>query len=396
MAKQVTKTPQILAQMQLIAGEGVDVSNLPVFEAVTANTLPISKRGSIYNKAKMSEGMLSAITDSVNANGLPLHTLHQQGTELPAGRVFSAGMIMGDTGLPQVNMLFWVDPAEADLVAKMDTASIDSVSLGVLSECALCSECGFDFFGADASAMAFWDRTCANDHVIGENGVHLNLTGLDVLFELSAVSTGAVKNSKIVAGSKAKLSDAMTTRLAASGLDASAVILHASSKLTNPTQLKEPPMADAAQFSALIDKHTAVSVELAVTAGKLGVSDAKIVELSAQIVAKDAEIAALVAAAAKDPVEAVAKLATAEAEIEVSTTFLRAQAAKALSATNKDPAAAATMTVVELTGAINDAQATLATLFPAGGKSLAAGATDETTEDAKHEAARRQSFKSPK
>lgn len=230
MAKQINKTPEIIAQMQKIAGDGVDVSNLPVFEAIAANGLPIRKRGSIYDRAVMQESTLVDLAAAINAGGLPLHTLHNQNGELPVGKVFEGKVVRNGQGQPELHVLFSVAP-DSGLVASLDNGTIDEVSLGFLSAHALCSECGWDFFGDDATFLNFLDRTCANDHTIGVDGVHLNLSGLDRAYEMSLVSTGAVQNAKILSPSQAKLGGEVGQRLAANGLDLNATVLFLHGKL---------------------------------------------------------------------------------------------------------------------------------------------------------------------
>ena len=70
----------------------------------------------------------------------------------------------------------------------------------------------------------------------------------------------------------------------------------------------------------------------------------------------------------KTPDEAQAKLTKVEPELEAAVTFLRDQATKALVATGQDISKVKDLTIAELSKSIIDAQAKLATLFPAGGK----------------------------
>jgi hypothetical protein len=368
MAKQVAKTPAIIAQMQRIAGEGVDVSNLPVFEAQVANTLPISKKGSIYNKAQMSQGMLTDTASYLNANGVPLHTLHQQGGELPIGKVFSAQVVMNDQDQPETYALFYVDPAHADLSGKLDNGTIDEVSLGILSACALCSECSFDYFGTDATEQNFWDRTCANDHTIGEDGVHLNLTGLNKVYELSLVSVGAVQNSKVVSGSKSRMTGEQ--KLAASGLDLNAAILNASFK-----EGRKMAGENGLNVNELIGKFTDAQVELST-------SKATIATLTADVARLTAANTELLAKIPATPTEVEAKLTAATAELTASkamidgaTKFLRDMTRKALIATAQDVSKVDEMSIEAMTAAIEAAQAKLSSLFPASGKAF--GAIDD-------------------
>jgi hypothetical protein len=305
-----------------------------------------------------------------------------------------AKTVVGETGLPQTNVLFYTTPDKASLVSDIENSVIDSVSLGVLSEHALCSECGFDYFGDDASPMNFWDRTCPEGHTIGEDGVHLNLTGVDGVYELSLVSTGAVQNSKIVSGSKAVVGAASTQRLAASGVDPCALILRASGTLPkSPAQPKESLMADAAQFEGLVEKLTTARVDLATTTTKLEASVAEVATLKEQIASLTTENTDLKAKQA-NPEEMPAKLAAVTAELDSLKVFLSAQAKKAVAATNGDVATVEAMSLSQMTTVITEAQTKLATLFPAGGATLTATTTEDA--EAADKAARRASFKTPR
>lgn len=358
MPKQITKTPAMLSQMQKIAGEGVDVSALPVFEATVANTLPIQKRGSIYDKSTMSEGLVKDTASAINAAGLPLHTLHNQDNQLPFGKVFQADG--GSTnGIPDAHALFYVSPNHDDIVTGLDNGSIDGVSLGIKSQMALCSECGFDFFGADANYMNFVDRECANGHIMGVDGAHLNLTGLDKVYELSLVSKGAVQNSKIRSGSQARMG-AEGQRLAASGAPIHSLVLYASATTPPP---KEPVMADL-NLMELATSFATTTAELATTKLSVTTLTASVASLTAENTDLKAQLAAKAAVA---PTETEAKLATATADLDPALTFLRSQAAKCLTATAGDPTKVATMTVAELTATIDATQAQLSSLFVAGG-----------------------------
>jgi hypothetical protein len=378
-AKQVQKAPDILAQMTKVLGDGVDVASLPVWEAVAANTLPLRKRGSIYNKAQIQQSSMSALADAINAGGAPLQVMHD-GSTLPIGKAFMA-QVAGSEDMPELRALFYVDPTNAAHVSQLDNSTIDEVSLGFLAAHALCSECGWDYFGDDATIMNFLDRMCANEHALGQDGVHLNLSGLDRLYELSLVNTGAVQNAKILSRSKQVMGDAGTVgqRLAASGLDLNVAICCASAKLT-----KEPdPRALAASSQEKSNMPeiniTELVTKLATAEAGVQLKDAKVTELTGQVTALTAQVAELtakVAALPKDTAEVQTKLDAAVKQSDVALAFLRDQATKAATAVGGDVSKIATLSVEDLSKIITDAQAKLSTLFPAGGKSASATQND--------------------
>lgn len=374
MPKQVVKTPAILAAMQKHAGEGVDVSALPAWEGIVANNLPIQKKGHIWNGAVMQPSMLNGIADKINAGGAPFHTLHQQGDELPVGKVFHAQPMENEQGLPETRAMFYVTPTDsnADLIAGLDSGAIDVLSLGVAAKALLCSECGFDYLGPDASISNLYDQTCANGHEIGTDGTHLNLSGVDKLYELSAVSQGAIQGSKIVPGSKARM------QLAATADNKSPILF---------LSIKEPRlMADKSDptILELAGQVSTANVALAAATANVATLTASVTALTADKTALTAQVATLTTenTTLKATPDAT-KLAAETASLMGATTFLKAQATKALTATGGDPKTVDAMDVAALTATIEAAQAKLATLIPGGGKGLAANSGKTEDEAAK-------------
>jgi len=239
MFKEIAPTQSMLSQIALVTGAPVDPSQIAIFETISLNTLPVSKKGSIYEGAVATPGLLSDMAAHIKAgNSVPLHTLHNQGGELPVGKVFLAGT----NGPEELRSLFYVprNTAEgADLITKLNTSVIDEVSVGVMAAHMRCSQCGWDYRGSDASMMNLFDRECANGHVIGENGTHLILDGLDRWYELSLVSLGAANNAKIVGRARQILGKEEYNRLAASGNDPEIMTL-----FITPTRKETPEMAD--------------------------------------------------------------------------------------------------------------------------------------------------------
>lgn len=335
MAKNLQITEKLASLIKAAVGDDeIDTSSISVFEAVLANTLPLDKAGSIFDKARMSRSMLISMAALLGPDStVPLHTMHMQHSELPVGRVFHADITEDENGETVLRGLFFIPNEKTDLVADINSSTLDEVSVGVKADKMLCSECGWDYLGEDATFDHLWTRTCANDHTIGEDGVHLNLVGLDTWTELSLVSVGAVRDPKILSRSKAQLSAETIERLAASGMPAEAVVLFATYKETpimakgeNDGGTKKSAELDV---TALFDKHGEVVAELAT-------ANATVETLTAQVEALTKERDELTAKAGDTDETVAAELKAAKETLDEVTKFLAEHAKAALVASGED------------------------------------------------------------
>lgn len=242
--KRLQITPQIEARLKNSVGDVP--SNIAVFEATALTTLPVSKRGSIYNGAVHSISFLKEMASFLQGEGnfVPLHTLHLQGVELPVGRVFYGDTIDAN-GVGELRVQFFVtlsDEEGATLAGRLDNGTINEVSVQILPKHLNCSQCGYDYLDTEnqkANPWAIYDRTCPNDHTVGVDGVHVLPNGLARFFELSLVSLGAAQGTKIIPASRARLSadNEDLQRLAANGVAPEMAILNATIK--QPTTEEE-------------------------------------------------------------------------------------------------------------------------------------------------------------
>lgn len=205
--KQQYKNQKVVGLLQKALGQGADLSQLAVFETIAFNTLPVTKRGSIFDKAVATANTLQEMSKFVQEEGfIPLHTMHMQGNELPVGRVFHAETIQRysektNSLVSDLHALFYISQSTQegrDLVDKINAGVVNEVSVGVASKVMKCSGCEFDYNGPEADIMNFWDQTCPNGHTIGLDGIHLVLDGLDRFYELSLVSLGAADHARIL------------------------------------------------------------------------------------------------------------------------------------------------------------------------------------------------------
>lgn len=267
MSKRLEMTDAIRARIAQAAGPEVDVSKLAAYEVIAANTLPLDKRGSIFNGGVIDQNMLAEMAGIPADGGVPLHNLHMQGMELPVGKVFYAQMIQNDSGRPELRAQFYVPLSEEKLVAGLDTGTVDEVSVGVRPKQLLCSTCQWDYNGPEASLMNILDQCCANGHTIGKDGNHVMLKGLDRWMELSVVSRGAANRPKIVGRTKALLGADRYGELIAAGKSPEATTLYAS-----PTEDQEATMN--------VDVNKLVN-DLAASAAQVAVKDTQIATLTA-------------------------------------------------------------------------------------------------------------------
>jgi hypothetical protein len=290
MPKSVPITPRI---QNLIAqnngGEVVDYSQIVVFEASVLNTRPLSKPGSIFDKGRVTDDTLKQMSTYLNSGGfVPLQTLHPNGDELPLGRFFYGEVLpstLGD-GSTELVCLFYL-PRTDENVTKLDNGIIDEVSVGFVGQQLLCSECGWDYRGPDATLLNFFDRVCANDHTLGTDGTYLKINGLDRWTETSLVSKGAAHNAKIMGRAKQRLGQEQYERLAASGIAPEQILLTATTTDTRSKKKMDKEMIEMVNQLAEL-KADAKHHNIALTA-----KDGEIATLKASVEAKDAEIAKL-------------------------------------------------------------------------------------------------------
>jgi hypothetical protein len=287
--KQVPVTDAILEQIKKVADAEFSAEDIVVYEAVVFNTMPLNKRGSIFEGARATRSLLVEMVEALNsgAESVPLHTLHRQGSEIPVGKVFQATVHDTQMGEAEIHALFYLPRSSADLVEKIDLGILDEVSVGLKSKHLFCSECGFDYFGEEADFFHLWDRTCENGHTVGVDGVHTRLVGMDKWMELSLVSRGAAEKPKILSRAKSLLPKETQERLAASGFVPEATVLFAS-----PTKLKEEaPMADE-------DKKALTAADLDHITSKLDqlvelLTPKEEEEITAEVEAEESELDAL-------------------------------------------------------------------------------------------------------
>jgi len=329
MGKKVLVTEKIKSALRFALDDpDADPSKFSIFEANMVSTAPLSK-GGFWNKARLSASTLIEMQEKLNAAGgaIPLQIMHDT-RQLPVGKVFN-GALMSDThGETTLHSLFALSNTETKLVNDIENSIVDEVSVGVLTKHAFCSECNFDYFGKDATFENFFNLTCAEGHVIGEDGVHVRLTGLEYFSEMSLVGKGASKDAKILPRAKQSMGQETLDRLAASGaMPVDSRVLTASFKLTEDTQPKE---GDNKMDKDLIDKVSTLSSDLAKKDISISEKDAKITALTAQLAEAEKKIATFDGAKTESEKEINARAEKAETKLTEATAKMLPHAKAAL------------------------------------------------------------------
>lgn len=351
--KRIPLTPELIADIKAAVGDDVDVDErYAVFESISLNTLPLpGKGGTIFEKATISLLTLTQMVNSINGgNHLPLIHNHNINS-IPVGRVFKAGLSLDERGGAEFRTLWYLDPTEAALADKVDAGSLDEVSVQFLATQILCSECDFDYRGADATWANFRERTCANSHTIGVDGVHVRLVGLEVFTELSLVTRGAANKPKIVGKSQSKLA-APLQALAARGFEVDELFIAASKG--------EIEVDVTAILSQLTEQTTAAATATANLTAVTAERDAA----QAALVERDARIAELEAAAEADT--GAAALEAASAELSEARAFLGEVFVKLATAAGESTTTAPE-SIAELKTGIEAHQSKLTAILPIGG-----------------------------
>lgn len=362
--KQLPMTPELTARIKAAVGEDVDTENLAVFEAIALNSKPLpSKNGTIFEQATVMPVTLAQMAASLNdGKHIPLISDHQLSGE-PKGRVFAAGLEYAPDGSIELRVLFYLDPTEYNLIAKLNSGSLDEVSVQFLSTQFLCSECGWDYFGPEKNVASFNTRTCLNDHTIGTEGVHAQLVGLDTFLELSLVARGAADTPKIIGKSASKLAPATKLRLAASGVEIEGLICRGSAG-------EEPMTTPVIDFTKLTSDLVAANVNVAtLTAGQVSLT-AERDDLATRLSASEASVADLTARLA-----AAEAQPNNEADYQLALAFLADVHTKLATAAGKEVEAPATVALLQ--AGILEMTNDLTAILPVGGVSASATQDDK-------------------
>lgn len=298
MPKRITVTDDIKAKVLANMGSEPNWDQIAVFEMTAVTSLPLNKKWTLFDKAQITAQTFEEAAAYLNSGGfVPFHTLHQQGYEIPVGRVFYGEAQKNAKGYDELRVLAFIDlTAHADLAAKIDNGIVEEVSVGMSFKQLLCSACGDDLM---ANEESLWNYTCANGHVIGMGDHYVKPNGLGQFRELSAVSKGASNGAKILGLQKRTLA-------ADFGNPKLGLVAH----LKSPEFMLFTPPAN-------LDNEGEDPVLIAELQSKLAAADAEKVTLQGQLTATQAKVAELETAKAGSDAK-VAELETAKTELETA------------------------------------------------------------------------------
>lgn len=282
--KRITRTPKVDEALRRGFGAEADTSKLVVYEMIAANGNPIRKKSGIYADARITTETLGEMAQLVNQESRQLILIHNDNM-MPVGRVFE-GRLNGGS----FHALFAVNEStQPGICSDLDAGIIDQVSVSILSKALLCSQCGWDYYSEAATSDNIWGCVCGNGHVIGENGVHARLVGVEAFTEISLCGMGAVPGARVINPSASAFSNSSAGDLA---LRASAdgprkhLVLHAS--VEQPKDTKNMDLAAAmARIEALAG---AAATAAAATAALQVSSDAAATLAATQIAALTASL----------------------------------------------------------------------------------------------------------
>lgn len=333
MPKRIAITDDIKAKVIANMGSEPTWDQIAVFEMTAVTSLPLSKKWSIFDQAKITAQTFEEAATYLNSGGyVPFHTLHNQGYEIPVGRVFYGEAQVSQKGYDELRVLAYIDlTAHEDLANKIDNGVVEEVSVGMSFKQLLCSACDDDLM-SDESKL--WSQTCGNGHVIGMGNHHLKPNGLGQFRELSAVSKGASNGAKILGIQKRTLAADFgkpELALVASIKSPEFMLFTQHANLDSEPVLGEDPVV----IAELQAKLTVAEAKSAEVQAKLTAAEAKAAELEATTAISttklaEAETALATTQAQVDSLEAAkTELEAAKVELEAAKATAEAQLAEA-------------------------------------------------------------------
>jgi hypothetical protein len=357
MFKQVEKSDRIQKLVAAAYGDpSVRLDDLAIFEAVAINTLPLKRKGGLFEAAVLSDDTLFEMQRWLEAgNHVPLQLMHRDG--IPRGKVFAGETRRRADGSLGLNVLFYlpIGTGENETIKKINAGVIQEVSIGVENKEIRCSSCGFDYLGASANIDNVFARTCDKGHTIGTNGVHARLHGLAKWMELSLVDRGAAQGANILPRTQ------QTFQVdEKAGFDRTALRLFASAYEPNTpettTNMEELVKVKVDLALALQAKDDALA-KLTASATEITTAKAETVSVKAALAAAEAQVAEL---KASDGEKAKADLATAISLIDEFASSIMLAQGKAVTLP---------VTLADKLTLIREGRTQLALMIPAGGAS---------------------------
>ncbi len=380
MSKAITLTTELVEKFQQKFGEDVNVDNFYIIKVRAISTEPVHQN-TIFDGAVLSSGSISEMKDLVNYTdeNIGVLTMHDS-SELNVGRVFYSEVVDegGVTALYAYLAILKTDDTK-DLIAKIDNNVLDEVSVSFTPKHAVCSKCDFDYMGPDADIMNWLTQTCPEGHTIGEDGCHLNLSGIEHFSEISIVNRGAATNAKILQEKRSThYSEEELRKLAASANVADLYVATFRNKLekkmtvekTNEVLLDEK-IAELEAENAKLKLSLDLAEKVKALEGEAEALRAKVAELTEELAKANEEKESAIAEKSAEIEQLQSDKAEGETKLSEAMTFVKNEVQKVLVASGES-----NLTIPEdLDGIANllaERQQMLASLIPAGGVSATA------------------------
>lgn len=365
MTKELTLDEERLSFFKAKFGEDSDPSKFYIFKCRAISTEPIHQN-TIYNGSTVTTGLLSEMEHRVNFTdeNIGIHLMHED-QDLNIGRVFHAEVVdEGGTSALYADMAILRTPEVESIIDRIENNVLDEVSVQFLAKKALCSECHFDYMGDEATFENWLEGKCPNDHVIGENGCHLELDGLEWFSEISIVNRGAAHRAKIVSQKREQLfsEGGLMKSLAASGKSPEFIVATFNSKMEKKMDNKDVNTTpdEVAELKAQLEEAQR-KLDLAEKVKEL---EAKLEELSKEIEAKDEELKKIT----EEKSSVDEELAAAKTEKDQTLAFLKEQVEKVNVAAGKKDVEIPN-DLEGISTMLSENQQILVSLIPAGGVS---------------------------
>ena len=289
--KRIELTERIKSFITASVGDTIDYEKIAAFEATAVTSLPLNKRGSVFDRGQITAETFIEAANLINTGTfVPLHTLHEQGYEIPVGRLFYGEHVKSNQGTDELRVLFFVDGTSPDLISRLDTGVIEEVSVGMQFKRLLCSTCNIDLMEDNES---IWSQTCKNGHVMGMGSNHVKPDGVANFREMSLVSKGASNGAKVLGAQKRLLASAYYkdgSALAASLKDPEFMLFGSPTKLA-----EEDPMLIAELQAKLVKAEgdlTLTATAKAEAEGKVATLEAAKTEAEGKVAVLEAKLAA--------------------------------------------------------------------------------------------------------
>ena len=197
MAKTISMDDLVLSRFKEKFGEEASPEQFAIYKVKAISTEPLRTPGRIFDGGHLVMSVITEMCDIVNntRENIGVHVQHNS-MDLNIGRVFSAE-VQGEMAYMYLAILN--NDENKSIIEKLDTNVLDEVSVSVKCKKLLCSKCGFDYYGDEATFENWMEHTCNEGHTVGVDGCYvIGEGGVDYFEEVSIVNQGAARQAKVI------------------------------------------------------------------------------------------------------------------------------------------------------------------------------------------------------